>query len=92
MMFLLLHFTKDGLSVIASKHDTSFMLDAYTTTMCTETWGRLSYVRAMIDLWADLELKDILVVAIPRIEGYWYILSTIKFKYEFGPMTEENCL
>ena len=39
-------------------------------------------MRAMIDLRADLELKDTLVVAILIIEGDGYILSTIQIKYE----------
>ncbi|GJV69292.1 hypothetical protein Tco_1484801 [Tanacetum coccineum] len=33
------------------------------------SWGMSSYSRAMIELWADEELKDTIVVAMPRITG-----------------------
>nr|GEV24704.1 hypothetical protein [Tanacetum cinerariifolium] len=46
----LIAFTEDGLSVIATKIDTPLMIDAYIATMRTESWGRLSYARAIIDL------------------------------------------
>ncbi|GKB33401.1 copia protein [Tanacetum coccineum] len=62
-------FTKDGLSAIATKFGTPLMSDVHTTTMCTESWGRSSYARAMIDLRAHVELKDTLVVEIQKIEG-----------------------
>ncbi|GJS69743.1 hypothetical protein Tco_0702584 [Tanacetum coccineum] len=37
--------------------------------MCTQSRGRSSYVRAMIDLRAIVELKDTLVVEIQKIKG-----------------------
>ncbi|GKE04580.1 hypothetical protein Tco_1396598 [Tanacetum coccineum] len=61
-------FTKDGLSAIATELGTPLMLDSYTSVMCIESWGRSSYVRAMLELRADAELKDSLVVAVPKIE------------------------
>nr|GFA66641.1 hypothetical protein [Tanacetum cinerariifolium] len=33
-------FNEDGLSVIATKLDTSLMLDSYTSDMCMQYWGR----------------------------------------------------
>ncbi|GKC21966.1 disease resistance response protein 206-like protein [Tanacetum coccineum] len=49
------------------------MLDSYTSDMYMQSWGRSSYVRAMIELRADVELKDNIVAAIPKItrEGYY---------------------
>ncbi|GJR61825.1 hypothetical protein Tco_1503987 [Tanacetum coccineum] len=46
--------TEDGLSVIAIILGTPLMLDTYTTSMCTESWGQYSFARAMIDLHAML--------------------------------------
>ncbi|GJW55194.1 hypothetical protein Tco_0099279 [Tanacetum coccineum] len=43
-------FSEDGLSFIATKLVTPLMLDSYTTDMCMKSWGRSSYVRAMIKL------------------------------------------
>nr|GEY70152.1 hypothetical protein [Tanacetum cinerariifolium] len=55
-------FSEDGLSVNATKLDTPLMLDSYTFDMCLQSWGRSSYARVMIDLQADVELKDNIVV------------------------------
>ncbi|GJX85676.1 nucleotide-diphospho-sugar transferase [Tanacetum coccineum] len=60
-------FSEDGLSVIATKLGTPLMLDSYTSDMCMESWGRSSYARVMIELRADVELKDNIVVAMPKI-------------------------
>nr|GEU47851.1 copia protein [Tanacetum cinerariifolium] len=54
--------TEDVLSVIATILGTPLMLDTYTTSMCMESWGRYSFARAMIDLHANVELKDACVV------------------------------
>ena len=43
------------------------------------------------DLRADLELKDTLVVAIPKIEGDGYIWSTIGIEYECKTLRFSNC-
>ncbi|GJS20978.1 retrovirus-related pol polyprotein from transposon TNT 1-94 [Tanacetum coccineum] len=54
-------FSEDGLSAIATKLGTPLMLDSYTSNMCLQPWGRSSYVRAMIELRADVEMKDTIV-------------------------------
>ncbi|GJZ68264.1 hypothetical protein Tco_0631504 [Tanacetum coccineum] len=62
-------FSKDGLSAIATKIGTPLMLDSYTSDMCLQSWGMSSYARAMIELRADVELKDTIVVAMPKLTG-----------------------
>ncbi|GKB81383.1 zinc finger, CCHC-type containing protein [Tanacetum coccineum] len=66
-------FSEDGLSAIATKLGTPLMLDSYTSDMCMQSWGRSSYARVMIELRADVELKDNIVVAMPKItrEGHY---------------------
>nr|GEZ23478.1 hypothetical protein [Tanacetum cinerariifolium] len=66
-------FSEDGLSPIATKLGTPLMLDSYTSDMCMQSWGRSSYARTMIELRADVELKDNIVVAMSKItrEGYY---------------------
>ncbi|GJS89011.1 hypothetical protein Tco_0771647 [Tanacetum coccineum] len=66
-------FSEDGLSAIATKIGTPLILDSYTSDMCIQSWGRSSYARAMIELRADVELKDTIVVAMPKIarEGFY---------------------
>ncbi|GJZ67277.1 retrotransposon protein, putative, ty1-copia subclass [Tanacetum coccineum] len=61
-------FSEDGFSAIATKLGTPLMLDSYTSDMCMQSWGRLSYARVMIELRADVELKDNIVVAMPKIK------------------------
>nr|GFB68895.1 hypothetical protein [Tanacetum cinerariifolium] len=65
-------FNEDGLSAIATKLITSLMLDSYTSDMCMQSWGRSSYVRVMIELRTNVELKDIIVMSMPKItrEGH----------------------
>nr|GEY74885.1 hypothetical protein [Tanacetum cinerariifolium] len=85
-------FIDDGLSAIATKLDTLLMmLDSYTSTMCTNSWGSPSYVRAMVELRADVELKDTLVVLVPKFVGKAYTMSTIRVKYKGTPQRCSSC-
>nr|GEU46060.1 putative RNA-directed DNA polymerase, eukaryota, reverse transcriptase zinc-binding domain protein [Tanacetum cinerariifolium] len=62
-------FSADDLSIIATKIGTRLMLDSYTYDMCMQSWGRSSYVTAMIELRVAEELADTFVVAIPKFVG-----------------------
>ncbi|GJV58032.1 hypothetical protein Tco_1459037 [Tanacetum coccineum] len=62
-------FSEDGLSSIATKLGTPFMLDSYTYDMCIQSWGRSSYAKALIEVQANVELKNNIVVAIPKLVG-----------------------
>ncbi|GKC20723.1 putative reverse transcriptase domain-containing protein [Tanacetum coccineum] len=55
---LVMTFSEDSLSAIATKLGTPLMLDSYTSDMCMQSWGRSSYAKAMIELRTDVELKD----------------------------------
>nr|GEZ16267.1 hypothetical protein [Tanacetum cinerariifolium] len=95
-------FTEDGLSAIATKFGTSLMLDSYTSDMCLQSWGMASYARVMIELRADVELKDNIVMDMPKIIGEGYYTCTIRVEYEWKPPrcscckvfdhTQEECL
>nr|GFB28533.1 hypothetical protein [Tanacetum cinerariifolium] len=74
-------FSEDGLRIIATKLDTSLMLDSYTSDMCMQSWGRSNYARAMIDLQADEELKNTIVVAMPKVTVEGFNLCTICVEY-----------
>ncbi|GKA73084.1 RNA-directed DNA polymerase, eukaryota, reverse transcriptase zinc-binding domain protein [Tanacetum coccineum] len=77
-------FSEDGLSAIATKLGTPLMLGSYTSDMYMPSWGRSSFARAMIELRADVELKYMIVVAMPKLVGGFYI-CTICVKYEWKP-------
>nr|GEW02187.1 hypothetical protein [Tanacetum cinerariifolium] len=59
-------FSEDGLSVIATKLCTPLMLEFYKSGICIQSWGRSSYAKALIEVRADVELKDNIVVAMPK--------------------------
>ncbi|GKE09033.1 hypothetical protein Tco_1412584 [Tanacetum coccineum] len=43
-------YSEDGLSLIATQVGTPIMLDAFTSDMFMETWGRVGYARALIEV------------------------------------------
>ncbi|GJU34638.1 uncharacterized protein Tco_1182992 [Tanacetum coccineum] len=84
-------FSEDGLSMIATKLGRHIMLGAYTSLMCMESWGRTSFARALIEITSNQELKDNLVVAIPRINGTGHTMESIRVEYEWKPPRCEVC-
>ncbi|GKD90060.1 putative reverse transcriptase domain-containing protein, partial [Tanacetum coccineum] len=58
-------FSEDSLSAIATKLGTPLMLDSYTSHKYMQYWSRSSYARVMIELRANVEFKDNIVVAMP---------------------------
>nr|GEV02549.1 hypothetical protein [Tanacetum cinerariifolium] len=78
-------FSEDELSVIATKLGTPLMLDSYTYEMCMQSWGRSSYARALIEIRVDMELKDTIVVAMPKLFREGFYTCTIRVEYEWKP-------
>ncbi|GKA06995.1 zinc knuckle CX2CX4HX4C containing protein [Tanacetum coccineum] len=56
-----------------------------------QSWGRSSYARAMIELRADVELKDTIMVAMPKLIGEGFYMCTICVEYEWKPPTCSSC-
>ncbi|PWA64963.1 reverse transcriptase domain-containing protein [Artemisia annua] len=54
------------------------MLDSYTSSMCLQSWGRMDFACALIDIRADRELKDEMVMAIPNVEDDGEFLHTVR--------------
>nr|GEV98780.1 retrovirus-related Pol polyprotein from transposon TNT 1-94 [Tanacetum cinerariifolium] len=52
---------------------------------------RSSYARAMIVLRADVELKDTIVVAMPKLVGEKFYMCTIRVEYEWKPLRCSCC-
>ncbi|GJW47743.1 cytokinin dehydrogenase 3-like protein [Tanacetum coccineum] len=84
-------FGKDGLSAITTKLGTPLMLDSYTSDMCMQSWGRSSYARVMIELRADVELKDNIVVAMPKITKEGPYICNVRVEYEWKPPRCSSC-
>nr|GEY25700.1 hypothetical protein [Tanacetum cinerariifolium]GEY27526.1 hypothetical protein [Tanacetum cinerariifolium] len=58
-----------GLSLIATKIGKPIMLDAFTSLTCVESWGRIGFARALIEVSAESILKNEVIMAIPDEEG-----------------------
>ncbi|GKG08809.1 RNA-directed DNA polymerase, eukaryota, reverse transcriptase zinc-binding domain protein, partial [Tanacetum coccineum] len=80
-----------GLSVIATKLGTPLMLDSYTSDMCMQSWVRSNYARVMIELRADVELKDNIVMALPKITREGHYTCNVHVKYECKPPRCSSC-
>ncbi|GKE37698.1 hypothetical protein Tco_1461103 [Tanacetum coccineum] len=59
--------------------------------MCTQSWGRSSYARAIIELRADEELKDTIVVAMSKLIGEGFYKFNICVKYLWKPTRCLSC-
>ncbi|GJT93272.1 retrotransposon protein, putative, ty1-copia subclass [Tanacetum coccineum] len=84
-------FSEDGLSAIATKLGTPLMLDSYTSDMCMQSWGRSRYARVMVEFRADVELKDNIVVAIPKITREGHYTCNVHVEYEWKPPRCSSC-
>nr|GEW51136.1 integrase, catalytic region, zinc finger, CCHC-type, peptidase aspartic, catalytic [Tanacetum cinerariifolium] len=82
---LVTKFSEDGLNAIATKLGTLLMLDSYTSDMCIQSWGKLSYARAMIKLRVEVELKDNIVADMPKITREGYYTCNIRVEYDWKP-------
>ncbi|GKE93091.1 copia protein [Tanacetum coccineum] len=84
-------FNEDGLSAIATKLGTPLMLDSYTSDMCMQSWGRSSYARVMIEIRADMKLKDNIIVAMPKITREGHYTCNVRVEYEWKPPRCSSC-
>ncbi|GJW82457.1 trichome birefringence-like protein 3, partial [Tanacetum coccineum] len=80
-------YSEDGLSLIATQIGNPIMLDAFTSAMCVDAWGRIRYARALIEVSADKELKKEVTMAVPNIddEVVSHTLEKIKVEYKWKP-------
>ncbi|GKC94248.1 RNA-directed DNA polymerase, eukaryota, reverse transcriptase zinc-binding domain protein [Tanacetum coccineum] len=78
-------FTEDGLCAIATNIGTPLMLDLYTSDMCIQLWGRSSYARILIEIRSDVELKDTIVVGMPKLTREGFYTCIVRVKYEWKP-------
>ncbi|GJY82726.1 RNA-directed DNA polymerase, eukaryota, reverse transcriptase zinc-binding domain protein [Tanacetum coccineum] len=78
-------YSEVGLSLITTQIGRPIMLDSYTSNMCLSSWGRNTYARAMIEVSADVELKESIVIAIPISNEKGHTLATVDIEYEWTP-------
>ncbi|GJX73754.1 zinc knuckle CX2CX4HX4C containing protein [Tanacetum coccineum] len=85
-------YTEVGLSLITTQIGKPIMLDSYTSNMCVSSWGRSSYARALIEVSADKELMESIVIAIPLGKDKGHSLATVVIEYEWRPPRCSTCL
>ncbi|GJU47432.1 retrovirus-related pol polyprotein from transposon TNT 1-94 [Tanacetum coccineum] len=56
---------------------TPLLLDTFTSSMCVESWGRISFVRALVEIRSVSELKKEVIMAILDEEGNGYTKERI---------------
>ncbi|GKB16543.1 zinc knuckle CX2CX4HX4C containing protein [Tanacetum coccineum] len=84
-------FSEDGLSLITTQLGRPIMLDAYTSDMCLNSWGRSSYARVLVELSSECAAMETIVVAIPLPMSKGHYLETLEFEYEWWPPRCSKC-
>ncbi|GJY93983.1 RNA-directed DNA polymerase, eukaryota, reverse transcriptase zinc-binding domain protein [Tanacetum coccineum] len=84
-------YSEDGLSLIASQIGKPIMLDAFTSAMCTEPWGRIGYARALIEISAEKDVKKEVKMAVPILNGEGHTKVKMAVEYEWQPPRCMEC-
>ncbi|GJS06220.1 hypothetical protein Tco_0363016 [Tanacetum coccineum] len=84
-------YSEDGLSIIATQIGTPITLDAFTSDMCVNPWGRIGFARALIEVSAENDLKKEVILAVPLEDGKGHTNVTIKVEYEWKPPLCLDC-
>nr|GEX21161.1 hypothetical protein [Tanacetum cinerariifolium] len=80
------------LSHITTQIGTPIMLDTYISNMCVSSWGRSTYARALVEISAEVDLVDELVIAIPVGKDMGHSLATVTIEYEWRPPRCSTCM
>ncbi|GKD80834.1 reverse transcriptase domain-containing protein [Tanacetum coccineum] len=84
-------YSEDDLSLIATQIGKPLMLDAYTSFMCGEAWGRINFTRALIEVSSDSDLKKEVTMVIPNEDEMDYTREVISVEYEWQPPRCVDC-
>ncbi|GJZ08090.1 reverse transcriptase domain-containing protein [Tanacetum coccineum] len=76
-------FSETGLSLITTQLGRPLMLDACTSDMYLNPWGRNTYARVLVELSSECAVVESLVVAIPLPKGEGHYLETLDVEYEW---------
>nr|GEU85579.1 hypothetical protein [Tanacetum cinerariifolium] len=85
-------YSEDGLSIIATQIGKPIMLDAFTSAMCAEPWGRLGFARALVEVTAEKELKSQVTMAVPMVNAEGHSMAKMDVIYEWKPSRCDECL
>ncbi|GJZ02490.1 reverse transcriptase domain-containing protein [Tanacetum coccineum] len=87
----LVAYLEDGLSLIATQIGKPLMLDTFTSIVCVEAWGRISFARALVEISSDSDLKKEVIMAVPNEDETSYTREVISVKYEWKSSRCADC-
>ncbi|GJZ76381.1 putative reverse transcriptase domain, reverse transcriptase zinc-binding domain protein [Tanacetum coccineum] len=87
----LVAYSEDGLSLIATQVGKPIMLEAFTSYMCNDPWGRISYALALVEISAGTDLKMEVSMAVSNEDGEGYTREVISVEYEWKPPYCRDC-
>ncbi|GJX24644.1 hypothetical protein Tco_0230940 [Tanacetum coccineum] len=67
------------------------MLDACTSDMCLNPWGRNTYARVLVEISSEHAIMESVVAAIPFPNGSGHSLETLDVEYEWRPSRCSKC-
>ncbi|GJY92278.1 retrovirus-related pol polyprotein from transposon TNT 1-94 [Tanacetum coccineum] len=67
------------------------MLDAFTSLMREDLWGRINFARALVEIDVDSVLKNEVSIAIPLEDGSGHTWEVIRVEYEWMPPHCSKC-
>ncbi|GJX67665.1 hypothetical protein Tco_0303392 [Tanacetum coccineum] len=80
-----------GLDVIAANVGKLIRLDAHTTSICLNSWGRSDYARALVEISAESPLVNSVDVEIPLDENNKHVMVKVNIEYEWQPPRCGTC-
>ncbi|GJU70778.1 zinc finger, CCHC-type containing protein [Tanacetum coccineum] len=87
----LVAYSEDGLSLIATQIRKPVMLDAYTSFMCGDAWGRINFARDLIEVSLDSDLKKEVTMTVSNEDETSYTREVISMEYEWKPPRCADC-
>ncbi|GKA32660.1 RNA-directed DNA polymerase, eukaryota, reverse transcriptase zinc-binding domain protein [Tanacetum coccineum] len=78
-------FDEEGIIIIGSHIGKPIMLDAYTSLMFKDSWGRSSFAQCLIEVSLDEPLKESITIGIPLLDGPGFTKESIRVEYEWKP-------
>ena len=74
-----------GLKMITAKLGNTIMFDEHTSNMCLKSWGMNSYARVLVEISADNDFVESLVVAVPIPKTKEHRMVKIDIEFEYKP-------
>ncbi|GKA92050.1 RPA-interacting protein B [Tanacetum coccineum] len=84
-------YSKVGLDVIAAKVGKLIRLDAHTTSICLNSWGRSDYARALVEISAETPLVNSVYLEIPLDDDNGHVMAKVDIEYEWQPPRCGTC-